>query len=214
MYLENHLANRVETDYPRDLVRYLTVRFGLGGADFRMVDLGCGLGGYTKAWGSTSRGVFAIDIESVAIPDVETAVADLMRPVGGQLPADWPMGFDLVVSKSVLEHLPDARQFLRNAKYLAKPNGLVLIMVPDWRTGYKTFYDDYTHVRPYTTDSLLETMRLIFGPSVSVEVLWQVPFAWKYPRLFSAFRWIRWFLPPGDLRNRMTVAALLSYVRV
>ena len=35
-----------------------------------------------------------------------------------------------------------------------KPGGRLIALTPDWKSQMKTFYNDYTHVRPYTVDSL------------------------------------------------------------
>ena len=35
-----------------------------------------------------------------------------------------------------------------------KPGGLVYLSTPNFRLCYKTFYNDYTHVKPYTPESI------------------------------------------------------------
>lgn len=62
--------------------------------------------------------------------------------------------FDLVVSYSVIEHLYDPQNFLSETMRVMKPGAVVLIETPNWHYSYKTFYNDFTHVRPYCPASL------------------------------------------------------------
>ena len=62
--------------------------------------------------------------------------------------------FDLVVSYSVIEHLYDPQNFLSEIFRVMKPGGIVLIETPNWHYSFKTFYNDYTHVRPFCPESL------------------------------------------------------------
>jgi SAM-dependent methyltransferase len=209
-YVQNHLGRQKQSGYPRALADYLADRFDFW--DQTMADFGCGLGGYTRALDRRVT-VVGFDIEPVRIGEsclggpIPSVVLDLTKQRWlGNL-------FDFGFSKSVLEHIVDPIPFLENIKAAIKPGGQLILFVPDWTTGYKTFYDDYTHVRPYTLKSLYEVGAAVFD-DVKVERFWQVPFAWKHPTLFKAFRWLRWFMPRGDLRNRMTVAALLLTARV
>lgn len=62
--------------------------------------------------------------------------------------------YNLVVSYSVIEHLYDPQNFLSEIMRVLKPGGAVLIETPNWHYSYKTFYNDFTHVRPYCPESL------------------------------------------------------------
>lgn len=62
--------------------------------------------------------------------------------------------FDFVTSYSVIEHLHDPQNFLLESKRVLKTGKALLIETPNWHYSYKTFYNDFTHVRPYCPDSL------------------------------------------------------------
>lgn len=206
-YASKHLDKQGHSLYPAQLVSYLQLRFGFGErhSDFTvqesMYDFGCGRGGYTLEWAKYMN-VIGIDYEEQSL-NVPTIKRDLTQP-------EYFAPRDLVFSKSVIEHLPSAEMFLDNAFRALKRTGRVIIMVPDWKTGYKTFYDDYTHVRPYTITSLRELFDTTLWNDLEVEVFWQIAWAWEWPRLFKMIRWTRWFLPEGDVKRRMTTAALLA----
>lgn len=207
-YVDQHLANSKHTDYPRQLVDYLVSRYCLS-RKTTVVDFGCGMGGYSIQWKKHCK-VIGVDLVDVTrhCTGIPIWVLDLSKEN-----ARVPLRQDVVFSKSVIEHLPDAKNYLSNAHKALKQGGLLLVMTPDWKTSYKAFYDDYTHCRPYTITSLKEVVPEASWEAVEVELFWQVPLAWKYPLLFKAVRWVRWFMPEGDLKRRMSHAALLLTAR-
>ena len=61
---------------------------------------------------------------------------------------------DIVTALSLLEHLSNPSNFIDEVKRVLKKDGFFIIVTPDWQSNVKNFYDDPTHVRPYTTSSL------------------------------------------------------------
>ena len=53
--------------------------------------------------------------------------------------------FDIVFSKSFVEHLHSPETYFEEAFRVLKPGGVMLTMVPDWEANYKTYFDDFTH---------------------------------------------------------------------
>ncbi len=203
-YFEQHLKDKKVSNYPKNLINYLTNRFNIKGV---LVDIGCGLGGYTREFVKhPNLTVVALDIEQANIEGATFIATDLMKNIPPVLVVNKA---DVIFSKSVIEHLTNCSGFFSQCKFIAKKNALLIVIVPDWESGYKSFYNDYTHVRPYTLTSLYEVVPKKEWKNINVEKLWQVPFAWRYPRLFYMFRWVRFFITNKDLKNRMTVASLL-----
>lgn len=62
--------------------------------------------------------------------------------------------YDFIVSYSVIEHLYDPQNFVTEIKRVLKNGCAALIETPNWHYSYKTFYNDFTHVRPYCPESL------------------------------------------------------------
>lgn len=116
----------------------------------RIVDIGCGQGGFL----GLCRGEFelAVGLDLSA----EAARMCLARGVSG-IRSDalfLPLrtgSVDVVRAKEIIEHLPDPLSMVREAYRVLRPGGLFLAHVP---TQYSAlypvgnFYDDYTHVRP------------------------------------------------------------------
>ena len=61
---------------------------------------------------------------------------------------------DLIVSLAVIEHLWDPTCFISEVFRCLKPGGLVYLSTPNFKLDWKNFYNDPTHVRPYTPESL------------------------------------------------------------
>ena len=61
---------------------------------------------------------------------------------------------DIAVSLAVLEHLNDPGVFLKEIYRVLKPGGLIYLSTPNFSLCYKSFYNDYTHVKPYTPESI------------------------------------------------------------
>jgi SAM-dependent methyltransferase len=82
----------------------------------------------TDRWGFAQERV-VIDISANELAkadgDVQTRVADLCKPI-----ADGHDAYDLVFSKMLCEHLPDARAFHENCFNLLRPGGLSVHFFP------------------------------------------------------------------------------------
>ena len=105
-----------------------------------VVDLGCGdryLQPQIEQGGASYNG---FDVED----------ADLLQDRVGM----EDESVDLVLSYSVIEHLTDPSNFLQESYRILKPRGYMIIETPNWQYSYSSFYNDYTHVKPYTPASL------------------------------------------------------------
>jgi ubiquinone/menaquinone biosynthesis C-methylase UbiE len=69
------------------------------------------------------------------------------------LPFDDGM-IDVVFTKSVIEHIANPFHFISECKRVLKDGGKIIVMSPDWKSTMYLFYEDYTHIRPYTSISL------------------------------------------------------------
>ncbi len=62
--------------------------------------------------------------------------------------------FDFVIFNSVIEHLYSPNNILSEVNRVLKSNGILITITPNFEFAYKKFYDDPTHVHPYTPKSL------------------------------------------------------------
>jgi SAM-dependent methyltransferase len=89
----------------------------------------------------------------------------------------------VVFNKSVLEHLHDVSRVLGECHRVLEPGGLLISMVPDWRAQWRHFYDDWTHVRPFTLRGLTECIQSHGFDVDRAERFRQLPLLWRKPFL-------------------------------
>ena len=61
---------------------------------------------------------------------------------------------DLVISLAVIEHIENIDNYLNEIMRVLVKGGTVYVTTPNFKYCYDNFYDDPTHVRPFTEISL------------------------------------------------------------
>ena len=92
--------------------------------------------------------------------------------------------FDFVIFSAVIEHLSDANLILSEINRLLKKNGILITLTPNFTYCYKYFYDDPTHIHPYTPKSLIKILEMnnfnqnyVYPFLVKKsEIFWKLPF--------------------------------------
>lgn len=105
-----------------------------------IVDLGCGDQHLRKSFESRGARYQGIDVQ-----DCNLEIDPL--PIGNGT-------VDIVVSMAVLEHLRDPGHFLAEIKRVLKHGGVLWMDTPDIEACGTKFWNDPTHVHPYTRASL------------------------------------------------------------
>jgi SAM-dependent methyltransferase len=118
-----------------------------------MLDLGCGDGSMVAALNASGRvkaqGIDiaqGVDFESDSLPYADDT-------------------FDLLLMYSVIEHLHNPGNILSEVRRIVKKGGQVIIITPHFDLTNlwiccRNFYDDPTHVHPYSAKSLEHVMRV------------------------------------------------------
>jgi len=68
--------------------------------------------------------------------------------------------FDLIISLAVLEHLKNPDIFLQESMRVLKKDSLLFLSTPNWKYCKNSFFDDVTHVKPYTPESLQQLLEI------------------------------------------------------
>ena len=189
--------DRPFTTYPDRLARYLVRKYELS-KGIKILDLGCGRGEFLRGFIRCGLNGYGVDQSSIAksvCPEAEIFQSDLENE---PLPYD-DNTFDVVFSKSVLEHFYYPEKLVMEIYRIVKPGGLVITMVPDWEAVYKTFYEDYTHRTAFTLTSLRNIFIINGFNDVKAEKFRQLPFLWTMPWL-QPFSWLVALIAPRSLR--------------
>lgn len=171
---------RPYTDYPSQLCRYLFERFEMNKGD-KLLDIGCGRGDFTKGFLDLGLKVAGIDRErgdSEMLQGIDIRINNDLE--NNALPFE-DQSFDIVFSKSVIEHIRNPDKFVKEVYRVLKSEGKVITMTPDWHSQMFIFYNDYTHVHPYTCIGLQEMFSINGFKDSKAELFYQLPILWKYP---------------------------------
>lgn len=152
------------------LKRYEFARPLCAGKD--VLDAGCGVGYGTAFLAERARRAVGVDLSEEAIayasgryaaPNVEFAVGDLLA-------LDLRDGeFDVVCAFETIEHLPQPKRFVREARRVLREGGVLIASTPRAETGSDRPANPF-HVREY---SARDFERLLHAAFSSVELLGQ-----------------------------------------
>ena len=164
------------TSYPYKLGKELTRRTNITSGKF--LDLGCGRGEYLDVFSDMGFDVTGFDLTTHMVEgDHKISTIDLEVE---NLPTADVNNYDLIFTKSVIEHMNNPMGLMKAAYEALKPGGAVVMMTPAWEyTYWGPFYCDHTHVTPWTKQSLGEALQIAGFDDIHVEHFFQLPFSWK-----------------------------------
>jgi len=186
-YLKTYYSTEMRpvSDYPLLLASYLKENYIHNSQN--LVDIACGRGDYLRAYSKLGIEVMGVDID----PDAQdlcsphdVKILDISKqkiPVGDET-------IDCVFNKSIIEHLLEPESLLMETHRILKKNGIVITMCPSWvHMGWGPFYQDHTHVTPFTLPSLRDIHIKCGFEILEIKHFRQLPFLWKWPwfTLFS-----------------------------
>ncbi len=175
-YAHQLVDHLVEVELDQDLRKLASTRH------LRLLDVGCGKGFQAAAFAAYFR-VSCLDrsddyaslFDELGL-EVQGRTCDLDRD---QYPFE-NSSFDVIYSKSVIEHLRDWEHYLGEVHRLLDDEGHLVIMTPSWRKQRDNFYDDPTHIHPFTHRGLRSALDIAGFKDVTVREFYQLPFVWRH----------------------------------
>ena len=165
------------TTYPKKLIKELVRKFDLS-TDSSILELGCGRGEFLNEFIALGMKGFGVDISNYAkdfCKNAEIKVSDITKE---KLP--YPDNyFDIIYSKSFIEHFYYPDEVFKEAYRVLKPSGIFINLTPEWQYIYKSFYEDFTHRTPFTKKSLEDIHSITGFKDVKVESFKQLPVLWN-----------------------------------
>ena len=170
-----------KTDYPKQLISYLSKRFNLED-NLEILELGCGRCDFLFEFQNFGFGCKGLDRDISSVQNeygLKVRQCDLSNDL---FPHDNE-SFDVVYHKSVIEHMYDPENLMKETIRVLKPGGKLIILTPDWHTQWKNFFEDFTHSRPFDVTALRDLLQISSFNNIVVEKFYQLPIVWKIPAM-------------------------------
>lgn len=167
------------------------------GQGSRLLDVGCGSGQFVHEFSHLGFRAEGIDCNGI-YKVLETTHSNIDFNTD-RLP--YPdNSFDIVFTKSVVEHVRQTEHLLGEIYRVLRPHGLLIVLTPAWEFNYRWFYDDPTHVKPFHRKGLQDALRLAGFSDVVTKYFYHLPIFWKFTWLKIIASLVR--LLPDDWRWR------------
>lgn len=166
-HLDISLQRKQQFEVTRDyIIPFLQPHF-LPGADKKVLDIGCGVGGVLQAFVDAGCQGVGIDLSKgsidIALQLHQDLIADNRIEFRYQNIYDYDADaqFDLIVFKDSIEHIPDQNKIVGFVKKFLKPNGKIFFGFPPW---YMPFGGHQQIIRKSKLFSLLPYYHLLPMP--------------------------------------------------
>lgn len=130
-----------------------------------VLDLGCGVGDYTKALHEYAGSVIGMDLSVSAAQKKYSGIDFRAHDLNTPLPfAD--ASFDMLVSINLIEHLRDEKQFLSECARVLRPGGKIALTTANLDFILHDWFYDKTHVHEWTLNQFRIIMEQYFETTV------------------------------------------------
>ena len=187
--IEYDPKRRPKTSYPELLANHVATMAGMRRGQ-SLLEVGAGRAEVAAGFVRLGLHVTAIDSAPSALEHARRAGASFVTATiepGCPLPCE-PDSYDYVFSKSFIEHVREPLPFLEACREVLRPGGTVVVLTPDWEANYKVFFDDVTHVSPFSRPTMQQALELSGFEEVRSFRFRQLPVTWGNPAMnaFSA----------------------------
>ena len=182
LQVEYDVNRRPATTYPDLLARHIAQLTGMRAGD-ALLEVGSGRAEVARGFVGLGIHVTAVDSAPSARDHALQAGVNFIEATierGTTLPVP-PESQDFVFSKSFVEHLREPVAFLETCRALLKPGGMVICLTPDWETNYRIFFDDVTHVTPFSRATMRQALELSGYNKIESFRFRQLPITWRNP---------------------------------
>jgi SAM-dependent methyltransferase len=129
----------------------------------RILDIGCGTGEFLHYMKSKGLLVTGVEPSTEARTKAEQLLGQKIYPSADQLP---PVSFEVITLWHALEHIPNLQVIIQQIRQLLKPNGLLVLAVPNHEAydagyygSYWAAYDVPRHLWHFTSGSMVTLLK-------------------------------------------------------
>ena len=178
-YVELTYRDHPHTHYPMHLAEYLCNRFHVIPGS-KVLDYGCGRGDFVDGFMRAGMHAYGYEPNSDYCrkiwPSIENRFSIMLED----------RDYHMIFSKSVFEHLREPITVAYDMFFRLNSNCPCIAMVPDYRECGDSFWDDVTHVHPFTEKSLKQLLEWAGFDSVGCETF-DIP--WTEPEYSMLLAW-------------------------
>jgi SAM-dependent methyltransferase len=141
----------------REVARYIQSRYIPDGS--RVLDLGAGYCDFINA--ITARERYAVDIferlHEFAGPGVTATIGDCT-----DLSMFGDGSLDVIFASNLFEHLTHEQLLatINEVRRVLRAGGRLILMQPNFKYCYRTYFDDYTHLQIFTHDGIYDLLEM------------------------------------------------------
>lgn len=120
-----------------------------------IVDVGCGYGDFIN--NIRGKRLVAVDLNANAKKYLQDGIEFFCSPASDLSFID-ASSVDLVFTSNLLEHLTDSELdvIMSEFRRILKVGGVVITMQPNFYYAYREYFDDYTHKKVFSHESLVD----------------------------------------------------------
>ena len=204
-YLEIEYAEgkRPLTSYPGLLAAHLfeSLSFKVGES---LLEFGSGRAELLSHFSRLGLETYAVDSAQSSAVFAEKAGARFKLFTFKDIDSTEPLQeikYDIIFCKSFVEHIGNPLEFATASYRMLKPGGLFVTLTPDRESNQEIFYDDLTHIKPFTRISMQQLLE--YGNFVDIEVktFRQLPITWN-SKVFNTLAALTSYLSKPRAKNK------------
>ena len=182
-YLDIEYSNekRPTTTYPSQLAEYLFNMLSLK-PGYKLLEFGSGRAELLAHFTKLGLETYALDDapSSKLFADNAGANFELFTFKNADSISNLPnRQYDVIFSKSFVEHISNPIEFAVASHVLLKPGGLFVTLTPDWESNKSIFYDDLTHIKPFSRVAMQQLLEYGKFEIIEVKRFRQLPITWR-----------------------------------
>lgn len=185
-YKSRYVWNEDRSIVWKEIVRFLEKYIP---KDATVLDIGAGYCDFINNVSAKNKIAldYSTDLNKYTSKDVvqiNSNVTDMSKVSNGSV--------DVVFASNLFEHLTNSELELTmsEVKRVLKKGGRLILMQPNYRLSYKTYFDDHTHKKVFS-DTSLETFLLSHDMEIELKKAKFLPFSLKSrPSIIPVFPWL------------------------